>query len=378
MQFTDIRFHKQLLNEWRNMVRHDRFPQAVLLKGQDGHGALYAAVHAASDLLCDDDKCRKTIQEGNHPDLHFIYPTVPKAKSGSDTASSDYANAWREFLEQSLFGTLEDWLNYINAANKQAFIRVKDAAFIQQTAHTYPLSGVKKVFVIWHAEKMNKETANKLLKVLEEPPDHTHFILITPRPLELLSTIRSRCVPFEVPPLPARELTEALQNHGMDEATAAQLIHTTGADWNRIRRMLQEEDPYAKHKEYFVKWVRTAYMAKKKPDAINTLKEWAENLAAEPRNFQTDFLRFAMEVLRRSYMHHFLPAIFFFDFSAQNFLQEKFSPYIHAGNVEEFYRQLNQSIHSLMRNAQPKVLFMDLSVRMTRLLHTPSPHISDR
>jgi len=369
MQFTDIRFHKQLRSAWERMITRNRFPHTVLLNGKDGYGTTFLALELAERLLCKDASCREKIYSFNHPDLHFVYPTVTLPKAGAETSSPFFAEQWQGFLKEQPFGDFNDWMNYLNAGNKQGIIRVKDAENIVQTAYKYPLLGENKVFIIWHAEKMNTGTANKLLKVLEEPPGNTFFILTTDSPLQIIGTVRSRCVIFDVPPIRHEEMLPALQDKGIAPARAEQFIQAANGDWNKVLRFIADEDPFQRHKEYFVNWVRIAYLAKKKASAINDLKEWAEKMAAEPKNFQFDFLRFTLEIIRRSYLHHFNNEIRFFDFSAQSFDPLKFAPYVHSGNVEDFYHALTDSVYHLSRNAQPKPLFMDLSIRLTKLLH---------
>jgi len=370
MQVKDIHFHAQLLERWKEAFRKNRLPHTIMLTGKDGYGTLDLARQLAEMILCKDENCLKKIRSFNHPDLHFIVPSVSHPKAGSEVSSLHFMDEWKAFLEQYPFGDLRQWTSFLQADNKQAIIRVKDAENILQSAYKYPLLGENKVFIIWHAEKMNKETANKLLKLLEEPPENTYFILTTDQPLQILSTIRSRCVTFEIPPVPSAEIKEVLENRTeLDPASIQQLIQAGNGDWNKISAMLDDDDPYALHKDYFVRWVRIAYKAKKDARAVNELNEWAEKMAAEPKSFQLDFLRFAMEILRRSYLKHLVPSTGFFDFSAQSFNPEKFYPFIHSNNIEGFYQALNDAHYHLMRNAQPKIVFMDLSIQMSRLLH---------
>jgi len=372
MQFKDIRFHKQLQSAWQRMINAGRFPHTVLLNGKDGYGTTYLAMELVANLLCKDAACMEKIRSFNHPDLHFIYPTVTHPKAGTEVSSLYFTEEWHQFLNKHLFGDYNDWMNFIQAGNKQGIIRVKDAENILHAAYKYPILGDNKVFIIWHAEKMNTGTANKLLKVLEEPPENTFFILTTDSPLQIIGTVRSRCVSFDVPPIRRHELTEALKQKGIDAARIEQFIQAANGDWKKILDLTADNDPFARHKEYFVNWVRIAYLAKKKVSAINELKEWAEKMAAEPKNFQFDFLRFTLETIRRSYLQHFSTEVQFFDFSAQSFDPHKFAPFIHSGNVENFYQSLNEAIYHLMRNAQPKPLFMDLSIQLTKLLHKKS------
>ncbi len=369
MQFTDIPFHKQRLSALRKMVAAGRFPHTVLLTGKDGYGVLYVAMNLASHLLCETEECLRKIQGFNHPDLHFVFPSITSPRAGSETSSSHFTDQWRSFLESGLFGSYDLWMQHLDPGNKQGSIRVKDAEELIQKAYQYPALGKRKVFIVWHAEKMNQATANKLLKLLEEPPENSFFILTTDDPQKIIATIRSRAQDFQIPPIPPGEMKQALLEKGITEQQAEQIIGSAEGDWYKAQKMLESEDPFALHKDYFVRWVRIAYQAKKKPQAINDLIDWAEQLSAESRNFQMDFLRFALEVFRRSYLAHFNPELALFDFEAQQFQMKKFVPFVHSANIELFYHKINEAVYHLVRNANPKLTFLDLSVEMTRLLH---------
>jgi len=370
MQFTDITFHRQLFEGFRRMIANGRFPHTVMLSGRDGYGPLYLAMRIAGTLLCgEDETCLSKTARAVHPDLHFIYPTVTDPKAGAETHSLHYGDRWHSFISDSLFGGFDDWMTLLNAGNRQGIIRVKDAARIMREAYQYPVEAGQKVFIIWHAEKMNTGTANKLLKLLEEPPEHTYFILTVPDPLQVLSTIRSRSQIFVVPPISNEEMRAELQKTETAPARIEQILKAAGGDWHKARQILSGEDPFQKHKQYFVEWVRIAYMAKKKPEAINRLAEWTARIGNETRHFQLEFLKFTLETIRRSYLNRMGVSIPYFDFSGQNFQQEKLTPFIHSKNIEDFYRNLNDAVYHLMRNANAKPAFMDLSVRMTRLLH---------
>jgi DNA polymerase-3 subunit delta' len=369
MQFTDIRFHKQLFSAWNKMIDSGRFPHTVLLTGQDGYGVLYAAVELATRLLCDTDECVQKIRGFNHPDLHFVFPTVTSPKGASETSASFYTNEFKEFVTQNLFGSYDDWMAFLESGNKQGMIRVKDAEELMHKAYQYPAMGDKKVFVVWHAEKMNSGTANKLLKLLEEPPENTFFILTTDHPLNILATIRSRCQEFQIPPVPRSEMAEELKKREISGTEIETILQLAEGDFKKALQVLGSEDPFVKHKDYFVRWVRIAYQAKKKRQAINDLIDWSEQLSGESRHFQMDFLRFALEMFRRSYVSHFNPGLPLFEFPGQQFKMEKFAPFIHSGNIDAFYKGLNDAIYHLVRNANPKITFLNLSIEMTRLLH---------
>ncbi len=369
MQFKDIHFHDQLFSAWEKMIHSDSFPHTVLLSGNDGYGPLYLAVKLADGLLCQTPQCSKKIIHFNHPDLHYFFPNINTAKSGPETYSGFYIKEWQDFLHQNLFGNYDDWMQTLEAGNKQGMLRVKDAEEMIRLSFQYPALGKNKVFIIWHAEKMNSGTANKLLKLLEEPPQNTYFILTTDSPLDILPTIRSRCQIYEIPFIKKDEMTAQLSKMQIEPAMQEQIMQVSEGDWNKVLKLLSSEDPFSKHKDYFVRWVRIAYSAKKRPRSINELIQWSNELADEPKFFQFDFLRFALEIFRKAYLSHFNPEIIFPDFKKQQFNPEKFAPFVHSGNIENFHQFINEAYYHLQRNANPKITFLDLSIQLTKLLH---------
>ncbi len=370
MQDTKFDIQSQWVSLFRRMIERDRFPHTLLLEGRDGYGTLATATAIAEYLLCrDDPACLKQIRSHNHPDLTYIFPTAP-TKQVKTPMFAHFYTQWNEFLDHHPFGTYTEWMQHIDAENKQGMIRVQDAQEAERIASLFPSVAPNKVVIFWHAEKMNTATANKLLKLLEEPPAHTYFILTTDDARRILPTVYSRTQHFNLPPLPAEVIRQYLTaSLGLSETEAGPLAKAARGDMQNALEALREDSQTERYKDYFVRWVRMAYRAKTKPEVINDLVAWAEELAAENKAVQTEFLRFALEVVRQSLWQHHAPELPYLRFDKQDFRLENFAPFVHARNRQAMYEALEKALQELLRNANPKLTFVHLGIHMTRLLH---------
>ena len=370
MQFKDIRIHEQQMRIWQTMLDKEVFPHTVMLSGLTEHGSLYTAFRLAQRMLCgENEQCLTQTGKLIHPDLYFVYPSVA-LKSGSGASSENFQMHWREYFPGHPFGNYSDWMKFLDAGNKQGIIRVQDAENVMRFAYRYPVSAPVKAVIIWLSEKMNGETANKLLKVLEEPPENTYFILVTENEEQNLETVRSRCVIYRIPPVPPGEMIENLQRiYQILPARAKEIAYASEGNWRKAEDIINDKDPYETFKDYFVRWMRIAWKAGKQKSAINDLTAWTEEIAAESKSFQSDFLKFAMETIRQAYMwQQGATELVHLNFDKQNFEMTRFAPFIRDDNIDTFYRLLNEASYHLVRNANPKTTFLDLSIKVTRLL----------
>ncbi len=376
MQDKEIKIHSQLFDGWVNMIQNKRFPHTVLLSGKTGYGSLWLAWQLAGRILCpeNDEKCIQAVKFLHHPDLHFIFPTATGKKVSKDPSSKDYMNEWNGFLQRYPFASYSDWMTEMGAPDKKGEIRVKDAMELVRQSGTFPVQSQSKVFIIWLAEKMNLNAANKLLKLLEEPPGDTYFILITENERQILPTILSRCLIFQIPKISNAEIKENLTKlFILQPEKAMEIANRAQGNWHTAVQLLNDEDPNKDFKEKFVHWVRIAYKAKNDPQAILSLQKWAEELASEGNAYRVNFLHFTLEVFRQAYfLNRNFPGLSYIRFEEQKFDPQKFAPFVHQKNIQDFYQLINDAIYHLNRNANPKLTFMDLSIKLTRLLHKPA------
>ena len=224
MEFKDILGYDHIKGYLKASVEAGRIPHAQLFVAAEGQGALPMAIAYASLLLAaNNPKAQAQCAQLAHPDLHFVFPTAANDKVKKDPVSSLFMTEWRAFLQAQPYGTLFDWLTYLGVEKKQANIGVNEAKEITSKLALKSFEGGYKVMIIWMAEKMNVQTANKLLKLLEEPPEKTLFLLVVEDENALLDTIKSRCQLLRFPPLSEQAIKEGILARGVSENKATQI-----------------------------------------------------------------------------------------------------------------------------------------------------------
>ena len=269
----------------------------------------------------------------NNPDIHYIYPVNTTSEVKTKACSKDFIKEWRDLVMKSTKIGLLDWYQKIGLGNKQATINKEEAENIIKLASLKSYGGGVKIFLIWMAEKMNLSASNKLLKLLEEPPLKTVFILVCEEEKKLLQTITSRCQKI--------------------------YFHSQSIEKQHFR---------ADHEALFLNWVRSAFKVKGNKSAINELVEFSENLSKKTREQQKDFLLYCSSVFRSSFLYSYKA----YDYS-ENFNNgldlKKFSAFVHEKNIEAFYELIQKGFSDIERNGNPKIIFLDISLRLTKLLH---------
>ena len=370
MLFNQIIGQDFLVQYFKKTIATKRVPNTQLFTGNRGVGTLPVAWAFASEILCGEkENCRNKVKKIIHPDLHFIFPTISQGtnpKAGSDI----FLPQWREFLTKYPYGDFQQWLNFIEAGNKQASIRVSDAESIIKKVNLKPYEANCKVFIIWMAEKMNPETNNKLLKVLEEPPEDTKFILVAENLENILSTVLSRCQIHKFKPIPFETISKKLMEEGFDKKKSLKIAHQSQGNWfkaNQLKQSIQSDTVY---QELFVNWVRTAFLAKKNKTAIQKLIEWSEKVASMGREEQKYLLNFITESFRQALLINYgNDNLYYLNFEVENFDLKKFAPFINENNIEEIVNFLDKSKAYIERNANSRLVFLNLSLLLTKLIH---------
>lgn len=349
------------------MVCEDRVPHAMLLCGPQGSGKMALALAFASYLLCqdhaDDDSCGvcrqcKMVEQWAHPDLHFAYPVIrPKGASSEHKMSSeDYAREWRTLLLGGPYFTMSQWLNAMNAANQQAQIGVGESEVMLHQLSIKSSQGGYKVCVIWLPERMNGECANKMLKIIEEPPEKTVFIMVCEEPERLLDTIRSRTQRIDVKRLSQESIEQALiERRGIDQDAAKRIARAANGSWLNALEELDENNEKKQFLEMFITLMRLAYARK-----IKDLKLWSENAAALGREKQKRMLTYFMRLVRENFMYNFhQPQLCYMTRDEENFARN-FARFINEANVIETSELMSRAMRDIGQNANAKIVFFDL------------------
>ena len=355
-----------------------RIPHAQLFSGPEGSGTLPMALAYARHILCGpegapgatENSCHRKCARFSHPDLHFAFPVTTSEKIKSHAVSDHFLEEWRKFLKDQPYGNLFDWYRFIGIEKKQGQIGVDDAQDMVRKLSLKSYEGGYKIMIIWMAEKLNTAASNKLLKLIEEPPDKTVFLLIVEDEEQVLQTIRSRCQVLRFPPLPEDAITSALTGKGVRKEEAMRMAQEANGNFNKALDLLNKDSEELVFEQWFVQWVRSAFKARGNKGAIHELLLWSDEVSKTGRETQKNFLGYCLNVIRQAMlMNYGAPALAFMQFRVDGFRMEKFAPFIHENNVLEIVQELEEAMFHIERNGNARIIFTDLSIRLTRLLH---------
>jgi len=380
MQFSEILGQEHIKNHLTRTADLGRIPHAQMFVGPEGSGTLAMAIAYSQYILCGNQNgensganqsCNIKFDKLSHPDLHFAYPTVTTDEVKSKPKSIDFIADWREFVAQNPYGGLFDWYAALGVRNKQGEIRVDDAQEILKSLSLKSYEGGYKIMIIWMADKLNNQASNKLLKLIEEPPVKTIFILITENEGDIIQTIRSRCQILHFNGLSESVITEALvSRENVDPKMAAKLAHQAQGNFNAALHLLQDDDEEHPFEQWFVTWVRAAFRAKKDAGAIQDLIQWSEKIAALGREAQKKFLQFCMEMFRQALLINYeTSSLVYFEPKVDKFKLENFAPFVNGNNIQDIYKEISDAMYHVERNGNAKIILTDLSIKLTRLIH---------
>ena len=355
---------KQLIQN----IKGNRIAHAQLFVGKDGYASLALALAYANEVI-KSNKNANQFDVLKHPDVYFSYPIILSKDKGI-TKSVDVIDHWRAFLQNHPFGLLKDWRGYFpDAGNKKMLIGVEESAEIIKNYSLKSHQAGTKIQLIWLPEKMNVETSNKILKLIEEPPEKSLIILITNSLESLLPTIISRCQQINIPPLEVGIIQSFLEeNKGIEkEQSKSFAIQSYGAIGKAISLAEDKENAF---ENYFIEWIRNAFMAKKNLKALRALEEWSKTMNSLSRDTLIDFIKYAVEIFRLAlHCNYKNQSITYRAIESNGFDWDKFSTYIHGGNIETIYTLLNKAAFELNRNANTKSVLLNLSIDVTREIH---------
>lgn len=356
----------------QSMISQNRLPHALLFCGPGGSGKLPMALGLARLLLCQSptegnpcgrcNACRMTAQWA-HPDLHFTYPIV-RYKDAAHSVSDAYIEAWRKRLAKGPYFNMADWLAEMKGNDMQAVIYTAESDALQRKLSLKAAMGGNKVSVIWMPERMNDECANKLLKLIEEPPAATFFILVSEDPQRILPTIRSRAQQIEFQRPTADTIEQALiQQEQCTPDQARYIAHITAGNYTEALQSLENDGDRALYFDLFVLLMRLAYLRN-----IKEMRRWSEQLAGMGRERQKEFLISCQRLIRENFMFNFgLEKLNRLTTEEANFAQ-KFARFINERNVIEIMDELSSAQRDIEQNVNPKFVFFDFSLKMIVLL----------
>jgi len=374
MLFNQIIGQEHIKNHLIKSAENGRIPHAQLFVGKEGAGTLPMAIAYAQFLLCNFsdnvDACNLKCNKLQHPDLHFAFPVTTNDAVKKHPVSNLFLEDWRQFINEQPYGSLFNWLQHIGVENKQGLIGVDEAEDVVKKLKLKSYEGGFKVMIIWMAEKMNGAAANKLLKLIEEPPEKTVFLLITENEEQIINTIKSRCQALHFPVLSEQDIANTLVvNYQVDDNKAANIAHQAEGNLNKALHLLNNDAADLVFEEWFVTWIRTAFKAKGNAAVVQQLIAWSESIAKSGRETQKQFLEYCLQFFRQALLLNYKSDQLVFMESKTGFQLSKFAPFVHSGNILEIEKEISEAIYHIERNGNAKIILLDLSMKLTRFLH---------
>ncbi|CVK15300.1 DNA polymerase-3 subunit delta' [Apibacter mensalis] len=371
MKWDDIIGQQNLKKQLQNSISEDRISHAQLYIGKSGYGVLPLALAYASEVICNkSEKCLLQTNRLQHPDLHLSFPTINNSTEKKVAISSDYIKQFREFLIEDPYQDINQWYKYINEDKKQGIISVKEIENIIDGLNLKSFEGGYKVQIIWMIETMRVEAANKLLKILEEPPAKTLFILIAEDDKKILPTVLSRCHKITVNAIKSNEIYDILQSRFSLKKEAAETVaRRAEGDWGLVCKLLKNNTIQEEFEKYFIRWNRAAVMAPKKPQYLREIVDWSLQVSAWGREKQKNFLQFCAETFRQALLQNYESSSLVNNpLTYENFKWDHFSRFVHGKNIEDILEEINNAFFHIERNGSAKIIFLDMGIKLTRFL----------
>lgn len=374
MLFSQVIGQKAVKQKLIQSVRQNRVSHAQLFLGKTGAGSMALALAYAQYINCknrtETDSCGQCpscvkMQKLVHPDLHFVFPTTTNKKVKKDSESELFMEEWRTFLIQhQAYGSDQDWYGHIEVENKQGTIYVRDASTIMRKLSLKSYEAEYKVMIIWMAEKLNAQAANKLLKLLEEPPEKTLFILVAEQPDQLLTTVRSRTYLVKIPKISDTDLIQAVCNtFDCREADARDAVMMADGSWPLAHHFYQHAEDEKYNFRIFQQWMRLCFKV-----AMIELIDFVDTLRPLGREKQKALLAYGLQVFRNSLLanNNLLQLVMLPE--EEKTFNQNFAPFAHAANITSMIGLMEEGIRQIERNGYAPLIFMDISLKMIKML----------
>jgi len=358
-------------------VRESRISHARLFLGPEGSGSLPLAIAYAQYVNCtarsEREPCGKCLScvkfnKLAHPDLHFVFPVV-KPGSGKAAVSDLFIKEWREAVIANPYITYNQWLEQMGSENKQGGIFVDESKEILKKLSFKTYEAEYKIMIIWLAEKMNQQTANKLLKILEEPPEKTLFLLIAETTDSILPTILSRTQITRVPKIDSQTLANYLVAAELcNDQKALSTAHISNGNLAAALEILQSSEESDYFLQMFMRMMRTCWMVWSKKQAMLDLLTWCEEITQLGREQQKAFLLYCLRMVRENFaLNRQQPSLVFLS-DAENDFSQKFNAFIHPDNVLQLAAELNTAHYHIEANGNKNLVFLDMVCKIVVLL----------
>lgn len=372
MFFHEIIGQEEVKKRLIRSVQEERVSHAQLFAGPEGTGKLGLALAYAQYISCRNrtatdscgtcPSCHK-YQKLAHPDLHFVFPVYNSTKI-KNPVSDDFIKEWREMVLKNHYFNLGQWLTFIDAGNAQGLIYERESDSIYRKLNLKSFEAEFKVMIIWLPEKMHLSCSNKLLKLIEEPPNKTLFLLVSESEESIISTIRSRAQLIKVPFIDSSSMKNALlKMDGIDPASVDDAVHLSNGSFIRAMEFLNPGEDEIFFFNKFQEMMRLAYSRQ-----VLQLVEWAEEMAQIGRDKQKAYFSFALRLVREYFVMNLKRNDLVYLKKEEKEWGMRFAPFINERNIIPLARELEQGIQHISMNGNPRIIFLDTALRMVRLI----------
>jgi len=372
MYFKDIIGHQALKKQLIQEVKNHRVAHAQLFAGAVGVGKLPMAIAYARYLCCSNkqagDACGqcpscKMMDKLVHPDVHFIFPIV-KSTSPKREKCDDYIFDWRKMVLENQYFELKDWLAAMKAGNKQAVIYTAEGDEIRRKLSLKSSEGGYKVVILWLPERMHEAFANKILKLLEEPPEETVIIMVSDDTEPIIQTIISRLQQRLFDRIPEDLLTSYLvENNHYGQQMASQFAHMAKGSVNNMRLLIDQDSERVAYFQSFVNLMRLCYARK-----IHEMRRWSNDTAKKSREDQLRLIQYCQEMIRENFIFNFHESQMNYMTVNEQQFSSKFARFVNEKNVYQIMHELDEVAHHIKHNVNAKMVFFDFSLKMIVLL----------
>ncbi|MCJ8291127.1 MAG: DNA polymerase III subunit delta [Crocinitomicaceae bacterium] len=370
MRFSEVVGHAELKEDLINEINQDKISHAQLFIGKSGYGVLPLALSFVQYLFCENrqkkDSCGecqgcKKVGKLQHPDLHFSFPTVQPISKTSDGLISE----WREMISENPYFDLNGWIKFMDPKERKPIIGKDESQEVIKKLNLRSFEGGYKVMMIWMAEEMNQASANKLLKILEEPPGSTLFILMAESEDMMLQTILSRTQKVRVPRIKMDDLSAHLRTHKKQSSSNADSIASrVDGDLIEALEFLGNHAEQDENRERFIQLMRVCY----KKNVLDMM-DWSEGISQKSREFQKVFLKYALHMFRQSLLKNYTEETLIRVSDEEADFLDKFARFITGNNIGNFLETFSDAHYHIERNANPKILFTQLCFEVMRYIH---------
>ncbi|MBK3517937.1 DNA polymerase III subunit [Carboxylicivirga marina] len=371
MKFNEVIGHERIKQHLVNMVKENRVSHAQLFCGPEGVGKVNLALAFAQYLNClnrqgDDScgECASCVKYAKliHPDLHFVFPVVKSTKH-KNPVSDSYLSEWRQFVLNEPYFNIHQWFNFLDA-DKQGLIYSQESQGIIKKLSLKTFEAKYKVMIIWLPEKMHVAAANKLLKLLEEPPVGTVFLLVSDDPNEILGTIQSRAQRLNISALEITHIAQALKKeYDLSQEECERFAKLSVGNYVAAKEIVGQGEERAYFFDKFVNMMRLAYGRK-----LFELIDWCDDMNRQSKERQKNFFEFALRLVRENFMMNIQEEELLYLTPEEENFSTRFSPFINDGNILQLSEEFSLAHSHLEQNGNARIILMDLCLKIIMLL----------